>query len=344
MKVKDQEHLRARIYSFLGTHSKSEVVRHFLSENYKRSTIYQIIKRYENDIPAQSAKKTGRPPILNKKKLEKLGKMANEAIGTSQRKLSRKFSVSKTCIQENLSKLGLKYYKRKTVPQYTEKQLEIIPKRCRILRRKYLCNNAVIIMDDEKYFTFANNSLTGNDGFYTKNVKLTSPGVKFTTKSKFEPKVLVWLAISAKGVSRPYVGTTRSSSINSEVYRTKCLPKLVPFIEKHHKNDKIIFWPDLASSHYARDTIKWLEDKKIPFVPKTANPPNVPKARPIEDFWALLSRIVYDKGWEAKNQQELRKKIFKSIKKVDLNVVQKMMAGVKAKLRKMEEGGPLAIQ
>lgn len=45
-------------------------------------------------------------------------------------------------------------------------------------------------------------------------------------------------------------------------------------------------WSDLASYNYAKETTKWLEDKHIPFVPKSANPPNIPKARPIEDFWA----------------------------------------------------------
>jgi hypothetical protein len=35
-------------------------------------------------------------------------------------------------------------------------------------------------------------------------------------------------------------------------------------------------------------------------VPREDNSPNVPQVRPIGDFSALLSRKVYDGGWEGK--------------------------------------------
>jgi hypothetical protein len=36
---------------------------------------------------------------------------------------------------------------------------------------------------------------------------------------------------------------------------------MVKFIEKHHKNDETIFWPELASWHYAKKTLEWLDQK-----------------------------------------------------------------------------------
>ena len=45
-----------------------------------------------------------------------------------------------------------------------------------------------------------------------------------------------------------------------------------------------IFWPDLARCHYFRQTVAWM-DENVNFVPKEINPPNVPQARPIENFW-----------------------------------------------------------
>ena len=86
--------------------------------------------------------------------------------------------------------------------------------------------------------------------------------MRFKEKKKFEDNVLVWCAISEAGVS-------------------------------HYAGDKIIFWPGLASYHYAKITRNWLEANNIQFVPKNDNPPNIPQARPIEDFWALLSRKVW---------------------------------------------------
>jgi hypothetical protein len=80
---------------------------------------------------------------------------------------------------------------------------------------------------------------------------------------------------------------------------------MVKFIEKHHKNDETIFWPDQASCHYAKKTLKWLEQKNIRKVPKADSPPNVPQARRIENFWDLLARAVYAKGKDGKQKMRL---------------------------------------
>jgi hypothetical protein len=74
------------------------------------------------------------------------------------------------------------------------------------------------------------------------------------------------------------------------VYISKCLPVLHKFIEKHHKNEKIVFWPNLPSAHYAKDTIVQLEELNIEYVPEEENPPKVPQIRQIEKFWVNLKR------------------------------------------------------
>jgi hypothetical protein len=61
----------------------------------------------------------------------------------------------------------------------------------------------------------------------------------------------------------------------------------VSFIQKHYSDGQYVFWLDLASSHYAKTVINWLEEKEIPIVPKAMN------RRPIEDFWAIFKRDVY---------------------------------------------------
>jgi hypothetical protein len=42
--------------------------------------------------------------------------------------------------------------------------------------------------------------------------------------------------------------------------------------------------------------LEWLEQKSMKIVPKGDNASNVPQARPIENFWALLACAVYAKG------------------------------------------------
>ena len=131
--------------------------------------------------------------------------------------------------------------------------------------------------------------------------------------------------------------------MDTDVYIGKGLPKLLQFIEKYHLGDKYIFWPDLASSQYAHKTSAWLNEKRIPFVPKVANPPNVFKARSIEDFWSILADKVYSGGWMATNQEQLVNRIKSKLKKVDLDTVQTMMEGIRKKLRKIEDKKQFSI-
>ena len=65
----------------------------------------------------------------------------------------------------------------------------------------------------------------------------------------------------------------------------------------------------MASSHYAKDVIKFLDAQNINYVPKVKNSPNIPEARPIEDFSGILKRLVYEHNWQAKNIPQLKRRI-----------------------------------
>ena len=118
----------------------------------------------------------------------------------------------------------------------------------------------------------------------------------------------MWVAFSKKGISQHYIAPS-AQAINEDVYICECLPKLEKFIAKYHENDEIVFWPDLASSHYSNKTQVYLKSKNMEYVPKVHNPANCPELRPIEDFWAELKRLVYEKGWKADNLDKLRQRI-----------------------------------
>jgi len=103
-------------------------------------------------------------------------------------------------------------------------------------------------MDDESYFTLNNSTLPGNDRFYTDNDKACPEEVKYNLKPKFEQKLLVWIAVSSEGMSRPWFVPSKMA-INQYNYKSECIERrLIPFLQQH-KNNKYIFWPDLASSH-----------------------------------------------------------------------------------------------
>ncbi|CAH1110428.1 unnamed protein product [Psylliodes chrysocephalus] len=81
-----------------------------------------------------------------------------------------------------------------------------------------------------------------------------------------------WIALSENGLSRLYVGRVRGPAVDRNTYIQNCLSKLVNCMREHHSNDNIMFWPDLASAHYARATCEWLKAQNMPFVPKQNNP------------------------------------------------------------------------
>ena len=99
-------------------------------------------------------------------------------------------------------------------------------------------------------------------------------------------------------------------AINQEVYISECLEKcLLPFIRAHHADDQYIFWPDKASSHYARAAINFMNAQGIKFVPKDHNLTNLPQCRPIEDLWGYLVTIVYKNGWRAETIKQLKRRV-----------------------------------
>jgi hypothetical protein len=61
------------------------------------------------------------------------------------------------------------------------------------------------MMDDEKYFLLQDQSLPTNGGFYKSDKRTTPAEIKFKRSQKFEPKILVWMAVSENDISKPFV-------------------------------------------------------------------------------------------------------------------------------------------
>jgi hypothetical protein len=82
------------------------------------------------------------------------------------------------------------------------------------------------------------------------------------------------------------------------------------------KTKKIVFWPDLASAHYAKDTLVRLEIIRIEYVPKEEYPPDVPQIRPIENFWATLKSKDDSNNYRPKDVKCLMVKIRKELQSI----------------------------
>ena len=152
---------------------------------------------------------------------------------------------------------------------------------------------------------------------------------------------MLWLAVSPRGVSKPYFCKS-GGALKVETYRQECAAKrLIPFMDSKHKRGDILFWPDLASCHYARQISVLLKMEGIPFVPKEQNPPCCPQLRPIEDVWAILKVKTYEWGWEATSELQLKRRIRQSIKALNHEVLKTMMGEVPQRVRKAACAGAL---
>jgi hypothetical protein len=137
-----------------------------------------------------------------------------------------------------------------------------------------------VILDDESYFTV--DGSVGGDGCYENGFYFQYEGLevlenfKFKLIFKFLKKVLVWLAISEKRRSFPFIPES-GNAIEDNRYVDNCLKSnLKKFIDKYHSHRKHFFWPDLAPAHYANDTINAYELLEIKVLSKDQNPPNIP--------------------------------------------------------------------
>ena len=99
-------------------------------------------------------------------------------------------------------------------------------------------------------------------------------------KNKFEPKVMLWIAMSRKGLTTPVLTSGRNMAVNARYYVDNCLePHLITFLDTYYHGS--IFWLDEASAHNARVTTDFLDSKSVNYVRKQDNPTEVPQYRPI---------------------------------------------------------------
>ena len=117
-------------------------------------------------------------------------------------------------------------------------------------------------------------------------------------------------------------------AVNSAVYVGILRRTVVPFIRANHGN-RYWFWMDLASAHYANATLAFLQQEKIRFVPKDANPPSVASLRSVEDFWAALKKAVYDEGWEATSMPALKRRIKQKARQIPLPTILRLFNTIK---------------
>ena len=212
------------------------------------------------------------------------------------------------------------------IPSRTDQQKSVARTKCGNLYKRN--RNISWVFDDESYFTFSHSTISGNNIYYTSDIAATPASVKFNPIKKFEPKLLVWICVSDKGISAP-IFRKSGMAVNKAVYMEFIRHGVMPFLQKHHSDGNYKFWADLASSHYANNVVNYYRAQNIKFVEKFEDPANVPEVRAIEDFWSISKSKVYEKGWDL---DSLKNRIRLSLRNMDLNLVQRLLASTSSRL------------
>jgi hypothetical protein len=247
----------------------------------------------------------------------------NNATHKSLRKTAKKFNVSHTTISNTLKRYGVMCHKRKSAPLYTPEKKKEVRKALGRLYREHLTNGnhglPFIVMDDETYITQNDEAKFSCKTFYAKDPHTTPEDIRTCGLTKFPFKVGLWYAISDHGVSDYFVWQ-QGLAIDAQKYKIHCLQqRLIPFINRHYPDRNCIFWPDKASSHYAKSVLCYLESKQIPMVYKHCNPTNVPQCRPIENLHAEIKRRVFSDKFHPNSAAELQARLCVVMDNLKLN-------------------------
>ena len=249
----NQKALRKRVYAFLDLHPKkikTFIVNHFRMENVPKLTMYDILQRKENNIGPERKVGSGQTSKkMSKKQIKRREKLIDKKDGVSQHILAKRFNVSQQYTFKIINdKTSIRHRKKTEAPKRTSAQKVAACPKCRKLVA--LFRKKIVIIDDKSYLSFKQHQSFCKAGYYTSNLDAKPNEFRLKRKSKYEPKLLAWVALSEKGVSKHYIAPS-SQAFDKEVYISKCLVKLKKFINEVQKNDEIVFWPDIASAHYS---------------------------------------------------------------------------------------------
>ena len=98
-----------------------------------------------------------------------------------------------------------------------------------------LLNDDDLIIDDEK---LSGTNTLGKRYFYSTDPSATSPNIRFQEKTKLECKIMMWMAISAQGISNVYVHRGNQAR-DQKIYLKECINRL--FVDKYHSNGEFLF-------------------------------------------------------------------------------------------------------
>lgn len=230
------------------------------------TTVCRVINKFLETNTIQRKKGSGRPAgPSDKNLLKKIQHTYTQKPSSSKQDVADSLKISKSTVHRYKKHLGLRSFVAQKAAGRSESDEKVVKRRARKLYTNFLTKlDGCIIMDDETYVKNDFKQLPGKTFYVATAKNALQKKYRQVAMKKFAKKYLVWQSICSCGKkSKAFV---TMGTVNKEMYMKECLEKrLLPFYKSHvSSTGKIpLFWPDLASAHYAKDTINWYEENHV---------------------------------------------------------------------------------
>ena len=315
-----------------------------------KSTVYDIAKRYYDDLASQdgpdedktaSPARKKRSEAPNKKRmpdfLQQLQELIEEDPMQSMRQLAIRLDVSECTVRRAVHQdLRYKSYTIRIRQLLTEtmKAKRVTTGTKLLSSLKHEATGRIKIFSDEKIFTVDSKTNRRN----TRCLCQFPDEVPIAMKTKFPASVMVLGVVTSNGDVMPPHFFGDKEKVNTEVY-IKALEEVVkPWVEEVTAGASYVFQQDSAPAHAAKKTQEWCEENLDMVWTKEFWPPNFPGLNPLDYYvWGEVERQSNKKPHNSK--EALKTAIREAMGSMEKEVVIRACSRFRSRLEKVIEVG-----
>jgi hypothetical protein len=301
--------------------STASIFHRLKHNNYSRSFIHSVLKRFRTSNSVSDAPRSGRPRLVRSKQFVKVVRERfRRNPSSSVRCLAKKMKVSRSSLQRTVREdLGFKAFKKRKIPLVPATAPKTRVTRCKaLLARHDLQDVTNVLFTDEKLFTIQVKYNPQNDRVYGARFEDIPDNHKFVRNKLHPQQVMVWAGISCEGRTELHF-VEKGVKVTAKNYQANVLrPVVKPLNDTLFEGKSWVFVQDSAPAHKAKTTQAWLSRHVPAFVTSQEWPPYSPDLNPMDYYaWGRLEAVTNNR--EYKSLEALKASVIKEWAALDQN-------------------------